>query len=68
MLLKNIKELRFFILGLILVLAGFFSLALIGITAQLYGVNITRHYLLTATGLILILFGIVSMYFFVRQK
>ena len=65
--LEFLKKLKNLILGLILTIGGFLSFASIGITMQLYGKDITRHYLLVFTGLILIIFGIVSMYYFVKK-
>ncbi|KYK21501.1 hypothetical protein AYK25_03390 [Thermoplasmatales archaeon SM1-50] len=65
--LEFLKEFGIFILGLILILGGFLSFALIGITLQQFGNNITRHYLLVGLGLILIIFGIISMYFFTTK-
>jgi cytochrome c biogenesis protein CcdA len=67
LILEFLKEFRSFILGLIFIIAGFLSFSLIGITLQLFGENIIRHYLLVAIGFILIIFGIISMYFFIKK-
>lgn len=62
-----LKEYGSFILGLILIIGGFFSFTFTGIAEQLSGTDITRHYLLVALGFVLISLGIVSMYFFTRE-
>jgi cytochrome c biogenesis protein CcdA len=67
LILEFLKEFRSFILGLIFIIGGFLSFSLIGITLQLFGENMIRHYLLVAIGLILIIFGIISMYFFIKK-
>jgi cytochrome c biogenesis protein CcdA len=67
LILEFLKEFRSFILGLIFIIGGFLSFSLIGITLQLFGENMIRHYLLVAIGFILIIFGIISMYFFIKK-
>lgn len=62
------KGFKSMILGLCLIISGFLSFASIGITMELFGEDITRHYRLVLLGFILIIFGIVSTYFFIRKE
>ncbi len=62
-----LKSFGFLILGLLLIIGGFLSFASIGITYQFFGGDITRHYLLVTLGFVLIILGIISMYFFVKK-
>lgn len=60
---KYLKDLGVFILGLILIIGGFLSFVSIGVISQ-YDIDININ-LPVALGFILIILGIISMYFFV---
>ena len=62
----KIKELISFIIGLILIIAGLLSFVSIPVTTQ-RKINIDVN-LLTALGLVLLVLGIISMYFFLKTE
>ena len=61
------KGLGSFILGLILIIVGFLTLVSKGTFEQYTGIDTTGYNPLVAFGFILIILGIISMYFFVRE-
>lgn len=63
----NLNELGIFILGLILIIGGFLSFVSIPITTQHPDLNINFNLLITL-GCILIVLGIISMYFFIKTE
>jgi uncharacterized membrane protein YraQ (UPF0718 family) len=67
MFLEFLKEFGSFILGFILIIGGCLSFVSTGIITQLFGTNVTLHYLLVVLGFILIISGVISMYFFTRK-
>ena len=62
----KLKELGIFILGLILIIGGFLSLVTIPIATQ-QDVDININFV-NALAIILIVLGIISMYFFIKTE
>ena len=62
----KLKELGIFILGLILIIGGFLSFVSIPIATQ-QDVDININFF-NALGIIFIILGIISMYFFIKTE
>jgi len=61
------KQILYFIIGLILILCAFLSFAAIGIQNAQIRSDLTIHYLLIALGFILMVIGIIAMIQFVKK-
>ena len=62
-----LKEIRSFVLGLICILGGLLAYASIGIVTNVYGGEITFHYILVGLGSVLIILGAVFMYLYIKK-
>ena len=60
-------KLLFFILGLLLVIGGFLSFASIAIANIYFEENLNVQYTLISIGFILIVLGIISLIYFIRE-
>ena len=61
---SQLKDLGYFVLGLVLIIIGFLSFVSIPVVAH-RGINLNYN-ILIATGCVLIILGSVSMYFFLQ--
>ena len=62
-----LRELGSFLLGLICIIGGLLAYASIGIVTDIYGANITFHYILVGSGSVLIILGAIFMYLFIKK-
>lgn len=62
-----LRELGSFLLGLICIIGGLLAYASIGIVTNVYGANITFHYILVGSGSGLIILGAIFMYLFIKK-
>ncbi len=64
---ENKIELGWFIFNLVLIELGFISFILISLLTLEYGFSESRNSFLILTGCILLIIGIVSMYFYAKE-
>jgi len=60
-------KIRYFIIGMILIILGFFVFTLIGIYNNYAWMNLNIHLQITVAGFILLILGILSMILFYKQ-
>ncbi len=61
-------KVRYYLIGLILIILGFLSFVSIAVLNEYSWMNITYHIILTISGFLLIALGIISMIIFLRPK
>ena len=64
---SSLREIGSFVLGLICILGGLLAYASIGIVTNVYGADITFHYILVGSGSVLIILGVIFMYVFIKK-
>jgi hypothetical protein len=64
---KKLMEIGWFILNLLLIELGFISFVLISLLTIVYGFSESRNSFLITAGCILLIVGIISMYFFAKE-
>lgn len=61
-------KIKFYIIGLLLIIVGFISFSSIAILNRNPEMNFTIHILMLTIGLVLIFLGIISMIIFTKEK